>query len=283
MPYFIAEISSNHNNSISRIKKLIRSAKRCGFDAVKFQVFKINKLFHQQVLLKSKIHRNRKKWELDLKFLKQIKNECKKNQIDLGFTPFYLEAVDELEKYADFYKIASYELLWKDLISKCAQKKKKLIISTGMSNLKEIKSAYRQAKKFLKTSKISILHCISSYPANYKNCNLQSIKILKENFKCSIGWSDHSVDKSVINRAINHWGAEDIEMHFDLDGKGFEANVGHCWFPKDSKEIIDAIKKNKEIDGKKIKQPSKVEMHERWWRADPSDGLRPLKKIRGKL
>lgn len=283
MPYFIAEISSNHNNSISRIKRMIKSAKQSGYNAVKFQVFKIENLFHSKVLEKSKMHRDRKKWELNLNYLKEIKIECKKNKIDLGFTPFYLEAVDILDNYADFFKIASYELLWKDLIKKCAKKKKKLIISTGMANLNEVRNSYNIAKKYLSKSKISILHCVSSYPANYKNCNLRSIEILRSNLKCSIGWSDHTVDKSVINRAINYWGAEDIEMHFDIDGKGFEASVGHCWLPKDSKEIIESIQKNIKIDGLGYKKPSIVEKQERFWRADPQDGLRPLKIIRNKL
>jgi len=282
-PYFIAEISSNHNNSLQRIKKLIRSAKQSGFDAVKFQVFKIKKLFHIKVLNKSKLHRDREKWELNLNFLKQIKKECNKNKIKLGFTPFYIEAVDILENYADFYKIASYELLWTDLIEKCAKKNKKLIISTGMANMREVEKAFKSATKYLNKNKLSLLHCVSSYPASYKQCNLSSISTLRSNFKCKVGWSDHTTDKDVINRAVNYWQASEIEMHFDIDGKGFEANAGHCWLPHDCYNLISAIRKNKIIDGVSKKKPSDVEKLERNWRADPRDGLRPLLKIRNKF
>ncbi len=282
MPFFIAEISSNHNNSMDRIKKIIKSAKKSGFDAIKFQIFKIEKLFHKEILKKSKFLRNRKKWELNLRFLDQIKKECKKNNIKLGFTPFYVEVVDKLNKYADFFKIASYEILWTDLIKVCANKNKKIILSTGMANLKEVKRAYNIAKKFNKNSKISVLHCVSSYPANFRNCNLSTIETLRKELKCSVGWSDHTVDKNVINRAVNRWGAEDIELHFDIDGKGYEANIGHCWLPKESFEIISSLRKNIDIDGSKIKKPTKVELKERSWRADPSDGFRPLKYVRKK-
>lgn len=259
---------------------MIEAAKDAGFHAVKFQVFKIDKLFHPLVLKKSKIHREREKWELNLKFIEQIKKICVKNKIDLGFTPFYLEAVDILNPVADFFKIASYEILWKPLIVKCAKKKKKLIISTGMANFKEVSNAYNSANKYLSKKKISLLHCVSKYPVSFKNCNLSSIGFLRSKFNCKVGWSDHTVDPDVLNRAINHWNAEEIEMHFDLDGKGYEANVGHCWFKKESKILIDGIKKNHILDGVKQKKPSVVEKEERNWRADHSDGLRPLKKIR---
>ena len=283
MTYFIAEISSNHNNSLKRIEKLILAAKRAGYDAVKFQIFKIDKLFHPIVLKKSKIHRDRKKWELDLKYIEDIKKICKNNKIDLGFTPFYLEAVEILNKYTDFFKIASYEILWHNLIKECAKTNKKMIISTGMANINEVTKAFDVAVKFNQRKNVSLLHCVSSYPANFKNCNLSSIGFLRSKFNCKVGWSDHTVDPDVLNRAINHWNAEEIEMHFDLDGKGFEANVGHCWFPKDSKILIDSIKKNQILDGIKQKKPSVAEKDERNWRADHSDGLRPLKKIRHSL
>ncbi len=283
MPYFIAEISSNHNNSIKRIEKMIVAAKESGFDAVKFQVFKMDKLFHPLVLKKYKTHRDRKKWELNLSFIKQIKKICNKNKIDLGFTPFYLDAVDLLSPLTDFFKIASYEILWKPLIIKCAKQNKKLIISTGMAKLKEVSNALNSANKYLNKKKISLLHCVSSYPASFKNCNLASIGLMRTKFKCSIGWSDHTVDQDVILRAVNHWGAEDIELHFDLDGKGFEAGVGHCWLPKESKNLINKINKNNTMDGTFKKTPSVVESLERKWRADPIDGLRPLKFQRKKI
>ena len=92
----------------------------------------------------------RKKWELPIEFFPAIKERCMERNIMLGCTPFYLDAVDELEEYVDFYKVASYELLWHDLIRKCAQKNQPLILSTGMANMEEILNANEVIKKINK-------------------------------------------------------------------------------------------------------------------------------------
>ena len=138
MSKFIAEVSSNHSQNINRAIEFINIASEIGCDAVKFQLFKIDKLFAPEILAKSKEHRNRKQWELPIDFLPILSKKCKEKKILFSCTPFYLEAVKELEPYVDFYKIASYELIWDDLLIACAQKKKPVIISTGMATLNEI-------------------------------------------------------------------------------------------------------------------------------------------------
>ncbi len=130
MTQFISEISSNHNSNLKRILKLINVSSKIGFDIVKFQLFKIDKLFSKEILFKSKNHRDRKKWELKEKYIPILAKECKKNKIKFCVTPFYLEAVDIIKPYVDFIKIASYEILWEDLLIKCAKTKKPIIIST---------------------------------------------------------------------------------------------------------------------------------------------------------
>lgn len=278
-PYFIAEVSSNHNLSLNRCKRIIQEAKNSGFDAVKFQLFKIEGLFHESILKKSKSHRQRKKWELPLYFIPQLKKECVKNKIKFGCTPFYLSAVDELKPYVDFFKISSYEILWEDLLIKCAKTKKPIIISTGMANFKEVSNAIK-ILKLNGAKKIYLLHCVSEYPANYKNLNLNSINFLREKFKIPIGWSDHTRDALIIKEIIDFYKVNIIEFHIDLDTKGYEYKQGHCWLPNEIKKITNFYNNKKVIKGFKFKKPSEVEILERDWRADPSDGLRPLKKIR---
>jgi len=288
-PYFIAEISSNHNGDLQRCLKFIDEAKKAGFDAVKFQLFKIDQLFAKDVLKKKSFLKGRKKWELPESFLPQIRKRCTQNKIDFGCTPFYLDGVDELKKYVDFFKIASYELLWDDLFEKCMSTKKKVIFSTGMSNAREISSRlnFLKEKKF---NNFDIMHCISSYPAKIKNLNLKSIPFIRNLIKSkkfkkkiSVGWSDHSVNESVIYKSIFQYNAELIEMHVDLDKNGNEHHFGHCWLFKDSKKIIKNIRafnSSVEFLGKKVYNEEKKE---RSWRADPKDGLRPLLKIRNKI
>ena len=273
--YFIAEISSNHNCNLKRCYKLIDEAKKAGFDAVKFQLFKLKELFTESTLKKKKFLNNRKKWELPVKYIPKIKQHCLKKKIDFGCTPFYLEAVDELKEYVDFFKIASYELLWDDLFDKCISTNKKEILS---------RLDFLRKKNFYN---FDILHCISSYPAKIKDLNLKTIPFIRDLLKkyrmsknIRVGWSDHSVNEAVIYKSIFQYNSQVIEMHIDLEGKGNEYHYNHCWLPKKAQKIIKNIrdfKNSNEFFGKKI---SLIEKKERNWRTENADGLRPLLKIR---
>lgn len=279
---FIAEISSNHNNNIKRTIKIIDSAKKDGFNSVKFQLFKIDELFSKEILNNSYLHMKRKKWELPIKFIPIISRHCKSKKIKFGCTPFYLNAVDYLKTYVDFFKISSYEILWKELLIKCAKTKKPIIISTGMANLKEVDEAVNTLKK-TGNNKITIMHCVSAYPAKFTDANLSVIGELKKRYNLNIGWSDHTVNENVILRAIYKWGAKDIELHYDLDKQGFEFKKnGHCWLPNQTYNLIKNVNEGFLADGKNIKKPTKSEFKDRLWRTDPTDGLRPFIKIRKK-
>ena len=277
---FIAEVSSNHHQSIERCYQFIDSAAEIGCDSVKFQLFRIDKLFSKEILSKNKEIRDRKNWELPIKFIPLIAERCKLKKISFGCTPFDLEAVEILKPYVDFYKIASYELLWDELINRCCLSNKPVILSTGMAKIEEIKHAIRIVKN-TNCKDFSLLHCISGYPTPIDQCNLKAIDTLRKidkDFK--IGWSDHSKNPYVLNRAINRWNAQIIEFHLDLDGNGGEYKSGHCWLPNEIEPVINATKLFELIDGNGVKEPLLVEEKERLWRADPSDGLRPLKSIR---
>ena len=135
MVKFIAEVSSNHAQDLNRALAFVDAAADCGFDAVKFQLFRVSQLFAPEILAKSPQHRKRVAWELPVAHLEPIARRCRERGVEFSCTPFYLEAVKELEPYAAFYKVASYELLWSDLLKACAATGKPVIISTGMSSL----------------------------------------------------------------------------------------------------------------------------------------------------
>lgn len=278
-PKYIAEVSSNHDQDLDRIIKFIDKSSEIGCDAVKFQLFKVEELYAQETIESMPQILERKKWELPIEFFPAIKERCRERNIMLGCTPFYLDAVDELEEYVDFYKVASYELLWHDLIRKCAQKNQPLILSTGMANMEEILNANEVIKKINKKN-YSFLHCASSYPVKIEETNLAAIKYLKEQLGCEIGWSDHSKNKVVILSAALKWGAKIFEFHIDLDQDGAEYASGHCWLPDELCEVIKLLEVSILADGIPEKKPGITESKDRDWRADPSDGLRPLKKIR---
>ena len=276
---FIAEISSNHHRDLRRSFKFIDAASQAGCSAVKFQLFKIEQLFSPEILARSEKHRKRKEWELPLEFVPKLAQHCRKVGIEFSCTPFYLDAVAELEPYIDFYKIASYELLWDDLLAACAKTGKPIILSTGMALMEEIQHAVEVLRNNGCASP-TLLHCTSAYPTPYAEANLAAIETIRQVTGCEVGWSDHTVEPAVIHRAIHHWGAKVIEFHLDLDGKGEEYGAGHCWLPGQIGAVIKDVNKGFIADGSGVKEPVPSELPDRLWRADPSDGLRPLKELR---
>ena len=242
---FIAEVSSNHNRDLNRMKEIIYASKESGCTGVKFQLFKINELFSKEILEKSETHRKRKNWELPLEYIPELSSLTKSLGLTFSCTPFYLEAVDELSPHIDFFKIASYELLWKNLFLKCSETGKPIVFSTGMATLSEVENAI----KFIlskKTKEITILHCNSAYPTPIKDVNLSAIKAIKklanrvknsDSIDIKIGYSDHTASPAVLYRAIHKYESRFIEFHIDLDGKGEEYEAGHCWLPNQIAEV----------------------------------------------
>ena len=146
-PLFIAEASSNHAQDLDRALAFVDAAADSGSDAVKFQLFKIERMFAPEILTQSAKHRDRKAWELPLAHLEPLAARCKSRGIQFSCTPFYVEAVEELRPYVDFYKIASYELLVKPLLEACARTGKPIVLSTGMATLNEIKAAAKTLRR----------------------------------------------------------------------------------------------------------------------------------------
>ena len=283
---FVAEVSSNHDRNIQRSKDFIKASSLIGCSGVKFQLFKIDQLFAPEILAKRDEIRKRKDWELPLSFIPELSEYAHSLGLQFSCTPFYLDAVKELEPYVDFYKIASYELLWKELFIECVKTGKPLVFSTGMATIDEIKDILNTIKGY-RTKDITILKCTSAYPTPHNEANLSAIDTMKthfskfqDDFNLSFGYSDHTVSSNVINRAVHHYNCDFIEFHLDLDGKGEEYSAGHCWLPDQMKSVIDNIKIDFEADGNGIVGPTKSEHDDREWRADPEDGLRPLKKTR---
>jgi N-acetylneuraminate synthase len=278
MVMFIAEVSSNHARDIERCYEFVDCAAEIGCDAVKFQLFRIDELYSPEILERSATHRARREWELPVDFLAPLAERCQQRKIEFICTPFSLHAVEELQPFVARYKVASYELLWNDLIRACARTGKPLILSTGMANESEIEAAVASFHA-AGGADLTLLHCISGYPTPVEDANLSAIQTLRK-FGCPIGWSDHSVRPGVIHRAVHRWGATVIEFHLDLDGRGAEYAAGHCWLPEPIKMVIADIRDGLRADGDGSKTAMPAELSDRDWRADPSDGLRPLKHLR---
>jgi N-acetylneuraminate synthase len=276
---FIAEASSNHAQDLQRALAFVDVAADCGCDAVKFQLFRIAELFAPEILAKSPKHRARVEWELPVDHLAPLAERAKQRGIQFSCTPFYLDAVKELAPYVEFYKVASYELLWTGLLEACAATGKPVVISTGMATMPEIETAVATLKR-ARCRDITALHCVSAYPAPPEEANLSAIAAIREATGVAVGWSDHTRNPAVIERAVHRWGARTIEFHLDLDGTGAEYAAGHCWLPGEIAPVIARIREGLRADGGGFKGPVAAELSDREWRADPADGLRPLRHIR---
>ncbi len=212
--YIIAEIGLNHNKDINLAKKMVKSAKENGADAVKFQTYITEKLLNK----KSGAFKIFKNLELSRDEFREISDYCSKLDLTFFSTPFCPECVDWLE-YLDVpcYKIASMDINYFDLISACAKTGKPVILSTGMSSISEIDKAVNVINKE-NNDKIIILHTISKYPPEHNEMNMNMIKKLQEIFPYPAGFSDHSMDNTsaIVARTMQ---AVMFEKHFTLDKK----------------------------------------------------------------
>ncbi|MDC0516790.1 pseudaminic acid synthase [Candidatus Pelagibacter sp.] len=258
-PFFIAEISANHNGSLANAKKLIFSAKKYGADAVKIQTYtpetmtiKSNK---NDFKIKEGLWKGRNLWELyqdaqtPFEWQKKLFDYAKKIKITCFSTPFDSTAVDLLESLnCPFYKVASFEMNDIPLIKKIAQTKKPMIISTGMATLKEIDLAFYTAKKN-GCSNIALLYCVSNYPSKLSDFNFNNIKILKERYRCSIGFSDHSTDNRIVAAAIAS-GAEIVEKHIALARQTRGPDIAFSTKGKDIEIYVKVIRNTSALMGK---------------------------------
>jgi N-acetylneuraminate synthase len=278
-PKFIAEASSNHGRELERALRFVDCAAEAGCDAVKFQLFRIDRMFAPEILARSARHRARREWELPQEHIAALAERCSRRNIQFCCTPFYTEAVEELRPFVAFYKIASYELLVDDLLEACAATGKPLVVSTGMATIEEIDRAVKVLRR-AGAGDLTLLHCVSAYPTPAAEANLSAIEALREATGCPVGWSDHTRRPAVIERAVHRWGAGVVEFHLDLDGEGAEYAAGHCWLPDEIAPVIARIREGFLADGDGFKGPQPSELSDRDWRADPADGMRPRRHIR---
>ena len=233
-PFFIAEISSNHNGDIINAKKLIFMAKKNGADAVKLQTYTPKTMTvnskKKYFVIKKGLWKGFSLWDLykkaqtPYKWHRELFNYGKKIGIKIFSTPFDESAVDFLEKLkCPYYKVASFEMTDIPLIKKIASTNKHIIISTGMASMDEISISFNKAREF-GAKKITLLYCVSNYPSKISDFNLNNINILKKKFNCEIGFSDHSTDTRIAAAAINA-GATVIEKHICLKNvKALDSN-----------------------------------------------------------
>lgn len=259
-PFFVAEISANHNGNFDTAKKLIKLAKSKGADAVKLQTYspitmtiKSSKKYFK---IKSGIWKGENLWSLYEKaqtpyqWHKKLFDYAKSIGILCFSTPFDETAVDFLETLnCPLYKISSFEMLDFSLIKKISETKKPLILSTGMAKLYEIEKSYNYARK-VGIKNLAILYCVSNYPAKISDFNLNNIKILKDRFNCPVGLSDHSKNDLVAFSAVSA-GAQIIEKHIALENQTRSLDIKFSIKGDQIKKFSNTINMAKKLLGSK--------------------------------
>ena len=270
--FIIAEAGINHNGSLLKAKKLIKIAKQCGADAIKFQNFKTEKLIKKNVKKPSYQNKNLKnkkltqynmlkKVELNFEETKKLINYCKKLNIEFISTPYDDESLSKLIKLnVTTIKIASTDLTNISFIKKIAKSKKNIILSTGMSYLHEIKQAVKEIKKYNKN--LIILQCTSDYPTKDSEAGILLVKKFKNLFKCIIGFSDHTVGVGASPYAVC-LGAKVIEKHFTLNKNDIGPDHKASLSPIELKNLVNQIRSVEKYLLLDVKAPTKSELNSR--------------------
>ena len=260
--FIIAEIGNNHEGSFSLAKKLIKNAKISGADAVKFQVFKVEK--YVSPLNKFRFRRL-KRFQLTFKQFSDLKKYAKKIKIKFFGTPLDEDSLDFLIKNSSMIKISSGDNNNYHFIDKVLKKNKTCIISLGFLNQNEIDNLIKRLiKKFGKkkiANNLKLLHCISSYPAKKEILNISVIKYLKKKYNLKIGYSDHSMGIQACCLAVGY-GATIIEKHFTID-KNFSSFHDHSISAdfNEMKTLVTSIREIEKMIGNNKKKIQKDETY----------------------
>lgn len=235
--YVVAEAGFNHKGSLSMAIKMIKAAKRAGANAIKFQTFYADEI----VKVNSEHYKLLENADFSIVDYRILRNTARKEKIDFISTPYGYGSTGILEKLdPDAYKIASMDLTNLPFLGYIASKGKPLIISTGMSEIKEIKEAVNVIKK-AGNPNIIILHCISCYPLLAKDANLRYITYLDKLFNAPIGFSDHALGINVALAAVCLGGCV-IEKHFTLDKRFSGPDHRLSCNPKELRSLTKSIR-----------------------------------------
>lgn len=267
----IAEAGVNHNGSLEIAKELVRAAKDCGADIVKFQTAKLDSLVSKHAEMADYQKKNIGKVESQKEMLSklllsyedflELANYC--NEVGIMFlsTPFDIDSIHFLDSMQEIWKVPSGEITNYPYLVEIAKTGKKVIISTGMCEMNEIEEALKVLKEN-GTSDITVLHCTTEYPAPLDEVNLNVMNTLKNEFGYPVGYSDHTKGIEVPIAAVA-LGAEVIEKHFTLDrnmeGPDHKASLE----PAELKAMVDGIRNIEKALGTSEKKPSEIEMKNR--------------------
>lgn len=264
----IAEAGVNHNGSLDMARRLVDAAADAGANAIKFQSFKTEALVSpdapkagyqkettgttqsQQDMLRA--------LELSEDDHQTLAEHCRARKITFLSTPFDFQSARMLETLGiDRFKVGSGELTNLPLLRQLASLGKPLILSTGMSTIDEVADAVNAVTGV----ELTLMHCVSNYPAKPEQCNLNAMRTMAETFKVPIGWSDHTIGPAISFAAVA-LGACVVEKHITLDRALPGPDHNLSMEPAELTELIQGIRAIESAlgDGNKVPTPDEMEI-----------------------
>ena len=270
--YIIAEAGVNHNGDIRLAKHLVDCAKNAGCNCVKFQTFKADKLVTKEACKADYQIQNTnnldsqmqmlKELELTYEEFKELKEYCTQKDIDFLSSPFDEESVDMLDELGvNAFKIPSGEITNKPLLQYIAQKHKRILLSTGMCTMEEVKQAVDWIKQ-KENQDIVLFHCTSNYPAAFSSVNMNALRAIKDYFGYAVGYSDHTNGIEIPLMAVAY-GAQYIEKHFTFDKSAIGPDHKASLDPQELSKMVIAIRNIEAAFGDGIKRPTPEELSTR--------------------
>jgi N,N'-diacetyllegionaminate synthase len=272
--FIIAEAGVNHNGDITTAKKMIDAAVKAGANAIKFQTFIPEKIVSRSAPKAEYQKKTTRKEESQIDMLRKLVLDadahrkllayCSRKAIQFLSTPFDLQSIDLLNNLGlEIFKIPSGEITNLPYLKKLGSLKKKIIMSTGMADMKEIDKAMKiLIEAGTEKKNITLLHCNTEYPTPMDDVNLRAMITMKSAFSVKVGYSDHTLGIEIPVAAVA-LGAEVIEKHFTLDRRMEGPDHKASLEPKELEAMVTAIRNVENALGNGIKKPSPSERKNR--------------------
>ena len=246
-PLLIAEVGGNHEGDFNYAKKLVKLAIKSQVDIVKLQLYTGSNLV-SPVESKTR-YEHFKKFKLSKKEHIYLAEMCKSSNTKYLASVWDLKMLEWIDDYLDYYKIGSGDLTAYPIIKEFTKIGKPIILSTGLSNINEIKDSIKfiqeQNSIYKNKENLAVLQCTSTYPTIDEEANLRAINTLKSETGMTVGYSDHTLGNEALKIAYI-CGAQVMEFHFtdSREGKIFRDHKISLTYD----EVLSLIKEIKKIN-----------------------------------
>ena len=246
--FIIAEIGINHNGDVEIAKQLIDVVKIAGADAVKFQKRTIDLVYTKEMLDSPRespwgttLRAQKEGLEFGLEEYQEIDAYCKEKGIEWFGSPWDLESQKFLRQFdLNYNKIASAMIVYEDLLKEVASEKKHTFISTGMTEFDQIDRAVEIFRG--KDCPFELMHCVSTYPMEDEDANLNCIKTLRDRYQCNVGYSGHEAGLAV-SYAAAALGITSLERHITLNRAMYGSDQAASIEPAGFHQLVGAVRK----------------------------------------